>query len=733
MPRADEGAPNTISPILTTENSTTVSTGSVSRGTNVAEDDKQAKLDNLQSARKMQGSYEQPITQLSSDREGRASSDHMDRASIPNAHALVTPEPQLAPTLESFDVDSGTQVESTDSIPKSPLPLLTTPSGKDSVSSSSDAHGMQGSLDYAGEDLDTTMLDRSIERIEKEEVHMDTSRELPLQNHDTYITSATKPNHGLSTEVRRWESTDHSVVHGEQQTFHELSVASVGAPTNEQNTVSHTSLQESTIETERSVVMKGTEYKATDTESGQSNLVVCPPMLRGNDQGIMDRCPAPASTSPIDLEVHNPPSLDGDLGITNSSSTIWMTRTTNEHFSGVQRPPLTETYDMETQSEYGASNRFVPRSLDDSDTHSFTDQSTEVVDSFYEKSLDTTSIVATSSKELADAMTGVRSHSYASSQETTDNNLHTSTIESESITWTSNANGHEFKILRHRVPSLDYMEEFRREWDGVDLYDIAERGVLSRCLSRPSHVCGKRLKYWMNVTEQETEWPDNPLNGVESVLVCYYAPLDETAVLALAKTAWRIDVLGASRWPSIVRGWSNLAFVRHMCLADRVAHIIDHRLFVDDRAGAIVRTNSSGTVQRPIVIAIARAIGRLFDDDALAARILSCIDLYHEAPQNLGLLCIIPQKTKETVIALNDMLHGIKDILRYRGIDLTSMSIDELDMGYWIKVTMQKSFWCAQPGEEDLAIRVGETEDREQGVVEGGLRPPSMAVWRHVR
>ncbi|KAG6371399.1 hypothetical protein JVT61DRAFT_9407 [Boletus reticuloceps] len=291
-----------------------VSTGSVSRGTNVAEDDKQAKLDNLQFARKMQGSYEQPITQLSSDREGRASSDHMDRASIPNAPALVTPEPQHAPTLESFDVDSGTQVESTDSIPKSPLPLLTTPSGKDTVSSSSDAHGMQGSLDYAGEDLDTTMLDRPIERIENEEVHMDTSRELPLQNHDTYITSPLN----LTTDFR----------------------PSIGAPTNEQTTVSQTNLQESTIENERSVVMKGTEYKATDTESGQSNLVVCPPMLRGNDQGTMDRCPASASTSPIDLEVHNPPSLDGDLGITNSSSTIWMTWMTNEHFSGVQRPPL---------------------------------------------------------------------------------------------------------------------------------------------------------------------------------------------------------------------------------------------------------------------------------------------------------------------------------------------------------------------------------------------------------
>ncbi|KAF8129956.1 hypothetical protein EV363DRAFT_274308 [Boletus edulis] len=145
MPRTDEGAPKTVSPIITTESSTAISTGSESRGTNIAEDDKQAKLDHLQFARKMLGSYEQPMTQLSSDREGRTSSDHMDLASTPNAHALATPEPQHASTLESFDVDSGTQVESTDSMPES---LLTTPSGEDTISSSSDAHGMQGSLDY---------------------------------------------------------------------------------------------------------------------------------------------------------------------------------------------------------------------------------------------------------------------------------------------------------------------------------------------------------------------------------------------------------------------------------------------------------------------------------------------------------------------------------------------------------------------------------------------------------
>ncbi|KAF8414428.1 hypothetical protein L210DRAFT_3659215 [Boletus edulis BED1] len=139
------------------------------------------------------------MTQLSSDREGRASSGHKDRASAPNAHALVAPEPQHAPTLESFDADSGTQVESTDSIRKSPLPLLATPSGEDTVSSSSDARGTQGSLDYADENFDTTMLNRSIERIENEEVYMDRSRELPLQNHEAYITSAVKSNHELST------------------------------------------------------------------------------------------------------------------------------------------------------------------------------------------------------------------------------------------------------------------------------------------------------------------------------------------------------------------------------------------------------------------------------------------------------------------------------------------------------------------------------------------------------
>jgi hypothetical protein len=39
-------------------------------------------------------------------------------------------------------------------------------------------------------------------------------------------------------------------------------------------------------------------------------------------------------------------------------------------------------------------------------------------------------------------------------------------------------------VDKHRSPSLDYVEESSDEWIGVDLYDIAERGAVDRCLSR---------------------------------------------------------------------------------------------------------------------------------------------------------------------------------------------------------------------------------------------------------
>lgn len=31
---------------------------------------------------------------------------------------------------------------------------------------------------------------------------------------------------------------------------------------------------------------------------------------------------------------------------------------------------------------------------------------------------------------------------------------------------------------------LDYMDEFKKEWVGMDMYDIVERGALHRSISR---------------------------------------------------------------------------------------------------------------------------------------------------------------------------------------------------------------------------------------------------------
>ena len=144
-------------------------------------------------------------------------------------------------------------------------------------------------------------------------------------------------------------------------------------------------------------------------------------------------------------------------------------------------------------------------------------------------------------------------------------------------------------------------------------------------------------------TEQETtEVPEDPLEGEGSVFVWYrYVPssgndegLDGTSEskLALGKvcrisfipirneadsgpcmqTMRSVDVLGTSRWASIVRGWGELAFVRNVSLANRAAHIVDRRLFVDNRPGAIVRTSPKTTEHRPIVIVIASATRRPF-------------------------------------------------------------------------------------------------------------------------
>ena len=64
-------------------------------------------------------------------------------------------------------------------------------------------------------------------------------------------------------------------------------------------------------------------------------------------------------------------------------------------------------------------------------------------------------------------------------------------------------------------------------------------------------------------------------------------------------------MLGTARWESIVRGWGDLALVLTVSLANRATDIIDHRLLVNDRPWAIVRTSPKTTEQRPIVIVIA--------------------------------------------------------------------------------------------------------------------------------
>ena len=163
--------------------------------------------------------------------------------------------------------------------------------------------------------------------------------------------------------------------------------------------------------------------------------------------------------------------------------------------------------------------------------------------------------------------------------------------------------------------------------------------------SRPLLIRTRSMEQWMSLdddTKQETmEVPEDPLEE-GSVLVWYrYVPsngndegLDGTSesMLVLGKvrrvylvSIWNkadpgpciqatrsVDVPGTSRWASIVRGWGDLGFVRSVSLPNRAAHIIDCRLFVNDRPGAIVRTSPKTTEHRPIVIVIASSTGRSF-------------------------------------------------------------------------------------------------------------------------
>lgn len=108
-------------------------------------------------------------------------------------------------------------------------------------------------------------------------------------------------------------------------------------------------------------------------------------------------------------------------------------------------------------------------------------------------------------------------------------------------------------------PSLDYMEEFKKEWVGVDLYDIAERGMLSRSLSRfvsddlvprdgvvltaagmhrPFSILTRSMQYWMNLSE-EARQELSSFEGSGSVVV-HHRYVDQKSERALALSKVRI-------------------------------------------------------------------------------------------------------------------------------------------------------------------------------------------------
>ncbi|KAI9463133.1 hypothetical protein HD554DRAFT_2124834 [Boletus coccyginus] len=238
---------------------------------------------------------------------------------------------------------------------------------------------------------------------------------------------------------------------------------------------------------------------------------------------------------------------------------------------------------------------------------------------------------------------------------------------------------------------------------------MAARSIETLQRQLPLSIRTRSMERWTSLsedTEQGTmEGSDGQLEGAGSVLVHYRY----VSVFALAK---RVDVLGTSRWVSTVQGWGDFAFVRNVSLANRAAHVIDHRLFANGRPGAIVRTGLSTTEHRPIVIVIASVTGRPFDYDALVARILSYIDLDLGTPQHFGLLCAIPRKAKEMVVALNDTLHLVIDILEYHGLEVGNVSVNELDVGYWVQVTV---FLREQLEDQVPDVFVADREQYEQG------------------
>ncbi|KAH0835510.1 hypothetical protein J3R83DRAFT_9188 [Lanmaoa asiatica] len=473
--------------------------------------------------------------------------------------------------------------------------------------------------------------------------------------------------------------------------------------------------------------------------------------------GIVDRYPSSPDASTVDSEMHELQLFAGDLSITNRSSTA-------SKDSYCQRGQLTDTslvYNIAPTKKNKSQNfrenmehrlnlrqssyltldsealfqlircMHCSRSLNKSEAHFSTNQLTEVVsrasspdsttncgdDTFHAETLDAASVVAP--RDLAGTMMKVHSHGYTSHQETMDNDLRLSAFESNSVACTTIATGQTVEFSQHRVvddvdghrsPSLDYMEESSKESIDVDLYDIAERGVVYRSLSRPFFIRTRSMQYWMSLsddTEQETtEVSEDPPEGAGSVVICYqYAPysgtdqvLDETLESTLALARLIIDYMCRRRdgHPSFEVGVTLCSL--ETCPSQTEQHIvIDHRLFVDDHhdlPGAIVRTGPSATERRPIVIMIAKASGRSFDDDELVAAILSCIDVGLDAPQDLGLLCCGPPKNEEN----------------------GSVSIDELDMGYWIKVTVTKLILRERRAKDDEVPHVVEVvHDQDHG------------------
>ncbi|KAN0073604.1 hypothetical protein V8E55_012211 [Tylopilus felleus] len=212
---------------------------------------------------------------------------------------------------------------------------------------------------------------------------------------------------------------------------------------------------------------------------------------------------------------------------------------------------------------------------------------------------------------------------------------------------------------------------------------------------------------------------EGPSGNVRPILVCYQ---HVSSVLVKITRSVIIDVLCTSRQAAIVTGWGEVTLIRNMSLANRVAHVIDDRLFIV-RPQTIVRTDSSATAHRPIVVVIASATWWPFDEDALVSRILTCI-VHLDVPQELGLLCVVPRKTQEMVVALNDTLLAIQDILEFDGIEVGNISINELDMGYWISLTVQDLIWWEQA--EFPYVGDADYEYLEQGIAEEAEETLSM-------